>query len=782
MQEEEFDLKENSYLNLKITLTKIFSIWPYIVLSVFIFSFGGFIWTKFTTPVFKVSSLFFVKEKESALELFDSPSILNSENIGLQNEVIMIKSKPIAKSTLQRLDFDVEYYQEGTYILNEIYKNIPIFIEVDWRSPQIINSLIKISWIDNKSFTVSFENDNYLKILPDGNIFPLSIIPEPESFSFGEWVETNNFKFKIEKTGIEERGEIFIKLRDINSLVWEYSGKLQIQRLDRNASILNLSLETTNPIKGEIYLNALMQNYLDLELNEKNEISSSTVDFIDSQVAGVADSLRLFESQLQSFRSTNKTYDLENESSLVYEQLMEYETQLRQEEFKRSYYSKLKDYLVGEDYRELVVPSGLGIEDPILNTLISNLIALQNRKSELLATNTQESPIVKEADRKIRELNASIREALTNVEENSKFLIEDLKQRKLGLEESFRKLPEMEQNLIRFRRQFDLTESLYTFLMQRRAESAIIKASNKPDNKIIEPATTLQQIKPQFARNMILTVLLGFIIPVGFVFGKEIFRTKIEDVSYLENKLKVPVLSTILFNKKKSSLVVFEQSRSGVAEGFRSLRSNIKFILPFDKQVTMMVTSTISGEGKTFCSMNLASVYSLTGKKTILVGCDMRKPKIFEDFKVKNDVGLSSYLSQQNTDLNYIIKKTAYENLDVLVSGPIPPNPAELLFTENFSKLLVQLKTKYEVIILDTPPVGLVSETLDLMAHVDLTLFVFRQNFSQRSFVEALNGLKGKNGIKNIYGVFNGVDGKKVTYGYGYSYGYGYGYYEDDKK
>ncbi|WP_297337032.1 polysaccharide biosynthesis tyrosine autokinase [Algoriphagus sp.] len=781
MEGEEFEFKESNFLDLKTIIPKILRIWPYILLSVFLFSVGGYFWTKYTTPIFKVSSLFFIKEKESGLSLFDSPNIINSGNVGLQNEVIIIKSKPITRTTLQKLDFDVEYYQEGTYIYNELYKNIPVLVEVDWKSPQLINSLIKLSWKDSENYTLSFEEDNYQKILPDGNVFPLSIIPEPESFKFGDWVETDNIKIKVEKTGIEESGEIFIKLRDLNSLVWEYSGKLQIQRLDRNASILNLSLETSNPAKGEIYLNNLMQNYLDIELREKNEISASTVDFIDSQVAGVADSLRLFESQLQSFRSDNKIYDLENEGTLVYEQLMEYETQLRQEEFKRSYYSKLRDYLVGENYRELVVPSGLGIEDPILNTLITNLIALQNRKSELLATNTSESPIVIEADRKIRELNESIREALTNVDTNSKFLIEDLKKRIEGIESSFRNLPETEQNLIRFRRQFDLTEGLYTFLMERRAEAAITKASNKADNKIIEPASTLQQIKPQFAKNMIISIFLGLMLPIGFVFLREFLRTKIEDVSYLENKLKVPVLSTILFNKRKSNLVVFEQGKSGIAEGFRSLRANIKFILPADKQLTMMVTSTISGEGKTFCSMNLASVYSLTGKKTVLIGCDMRKPKIFDDFKLKNDVGLSTYLSEQESDLSKIIKKTQYENLDVLVSGPTPPNPAELLFTERFSQLLDQLKSQYEVIILDTPPVGLVSETLDLLAHVDLTLFVFRQNFSQRSFVDALNGLKGKNGIKNIYGVFNGVDGKKVSYGYGYTYGYGYGYYDDDK-
>jgi tyrosine-protein kinase Etk/Wzc len=195
------------------------------------------------------------------------------------------------------------------------------------------------------------------------------------------------------------------------------------------------------------------------------------------------------------------------------------------------------------------------------------------------------------------------------------------------------------------------------------------------------------------------------------------------------------------------------------------------------------VTSTISGEGKTFCAMNIAAAYSLARKKTILVGCDMRKPKIFANFELNNTIGLSTFLSGQENDFGKVISKTKYENLDVIVAGPTPPNPAELLFDARFEQLLTSLKVSYDVVVLDTPPVGLVSETLDLLTMVDCSLFVFRQNYSQRSFIDAVNGLKANNGIKNIFGVFNGVvDSKKVAYGYGYSYGYGYGYYDDDKK
>ncbi len=579
-EEEDLLLQENRSFDYKALIPKVIRIWPYILLSVVVFFLAGYFWTKYTVPLYSVSSLFFVKEKESALALFDAPSIMDNGNLGLQNEVIVIKSKPIAEKTLEQLDFNVEYFEEGQFINNEVYRNIPILAEIDWKSPQIINGLLKISWVNSKQYTVSFVEEVYWKYLPDGNVIQLEILPKPQVFNFGELIQTNNFTFKITKTNINESGEILIKLRDLSSLVWEYASNLQIQKVDRNASILSLSLVTSNPVKGEVYLNKLMDTYLKLELEEKNEIAESTIAFIDSQVAGVADSLRFFEGQLETFRSSNKIYDLENESSIVYEQLVQYETQLKQEEFKKSYYQKLKDYLVRENYRDIIVPSGIGIEDPILNTLITNLLSLQVDKSRILATNTDDSPVVKEVNRKISDLNLSIQQALGNVDTNSAFLINDLKNRIDQIEVSFRSLPQTQQNLIRIKRQFDLNENIYTFLSQRRAESAITKASNTANNKVIEPATSLGKVSPRDTRNYFLSIMAGLFFPIMLVFIREIARTKIEDVKFLENRLKIPVLSTILFNKKKNSLAVFEQGKSGIAEGFRSLRANIKFILP----------------------------------------------------------------------------------------------------------------------------------------------------------------------------------------------------------
>ncbi|GAB3218761.1 polysaccharide biosynthesis tyrosine autokinase [Algoriphagus aestuariicola] len=775
-------LVEDSSFELKTVYRKIVQKWMFIAASILICLVLGWFYTKISSPLYRVNSLFFIKEKESPLAIFGSPSLIENSGMGLQNEVIILKSRPVALRVLQKLDFQVEYFREGSFSNTEIYVNTPIVVEVDWKNAQTIDGHIKISWTNDSDFDLAFTDEAYNKLLPDGSKVSFGFQPGPIMGKFGEWLENNELKIRVLKVSADSEGSILVKLRDLNSLSRSYAGSLSVEPYERGASIMQLSLVCSNLNKGEIYLNTLMQTVMEMELEQKNISASKTVDFIDSQVAGVADSLRFFENQLQDFRSANKIYNLSSESSSVYERLVEYENQLTQERFKRNYYQNLKKYLTSENYSEVIVPSGIGIEDPFLNGLIKNLLELQSEKSRMLATQTEASPAVVEVNRKISDLNRSIIENLENVDFNSQTLMTDIQDRISEIERSFKSLPETEQNLIRIQREFSLSENIYNFLMERRAEAAISKASNEANNKVVENAKEGIQISPTPVKNYLIALMVGFFVPVLLIVISELFRTKIEDAQYLENKLKIPLLGTVLNNKADTELVVFDKRKSGISESFRSLRANMKFVLPKGKQLTFLVTSTISGEGKTFCAMNLASAYSLTGKKTVLVGCDMRKPKIFASFDLTNETGLSSYLSNQVDTWQEIVTSTKFSNLDIIVSGPIPPNPAELLFTERFEFLIKQLKQEYDVIILDTPPVGLVSETLDIMGMVDCSLFVFRQNFSQRAFVDAVNGLKTNRGLKNIFAVFNGVDSTNVTYGYGYSYGYGYGYYDEEKK
>lgn len=773
---------EDDLINVKDLINQVIRIWPYILLSLFVTITIAFLVIRYTVPVYQVSSKFFVKEKETTFGIFENAG-LDGNEMGLSNQMIILKSRPIAEATLDQLDFDVEYYTQGVFVRSEIYRNTPIAVEVDWQQPQPCNGDILIKWENRHGFTITFLSDEYTQVFPgdEGRQKLDKPVSPTQRFDFGRFVDLPYARFKVGLTGPSESGEAIIRIRDRTSLVNHYTGRsLQITPMDKQSTILQLTLNTQIPQKGKDYLDRLQQVYLEKELEEKNEMATNTIDFIDAQLVVLSDSLMYIENRLGNFRSNHSIYNLSSEGSMVFEQMTEMERELAQQRFRRSYYQQLREYLVREDYNEIVVPSGLGIEDPILNSLIMNLLELRAERSRHLAKLTANSPPVREVNRKISDLNASIREVLANVDQNAQLGINDLESRINLMEREFNRLPQTEQNLLRIQREFSLNEGLYTYLLQKRAESAITRASNTPSNKIIEAALiNPQPISPKRQLTYLIAVVLGLAIPIGVSFLRGYFNTKIKDVAELDKKSNIPLLAKILYSEEKDNLVVMNHPRSGVTEAFRSLRANINFILPKDRVAVIMVTSSISGEGKTFCSMNLASVYALSGKRTILVGCDLRKPKIFEDFGLSNQTGLSSYLSGQVEDLGAIIQPTAYADLDVIASGPIPPNPAELLITDRFHQMMAMLREQYEVVILDTPPVGLVSESLELIQEADLTLFIVRYNYSQKHFIEHINTLKKQEILKKAYLVFNGMDKAAGQYG---GYGYGYGYYEEDQR
>jgi capsular exopolysaccharide synthesis family protein len=277
--------------------------------------------------------------------------------------------------------------------------------------------------------------------------------------------------------------------------------------------------------------------------------------------------------------------------------------------------------------------------------------------------------------------------------------------------------------------------------------------------------------------NYLLAIMLGLIVPAGVIFGLNSFEVKVNSIKEVERKLRYPMIGTIGQNRLAAPLVVFTEPNSAIAEAFRALRTDIHFLFPKDKAVTIMLTSTISGEGKTFCSANLASVYAKNGKKTILIGCDLHKPYKIQDFKITNTLGLSNFLSVQVDEIKPLIQRTKYDNLDILVPGPIPPNPAELLISDRFEQMILELKKSYDVIVLDTSPVGLTNESFYLTRIADLTIYLLRQNYSNKNFIGFINSFKEKKGLKNIYVVTNDVSAEDLSHG-----GYGYGYYSEDQR
>jgi len=756
--------------------------WPYIFVSVSISLTIGYFLNKTKAPIYQASSKFYINDEVGNTGILNLTGLGTSGAYGridtkMANQSVFLKSRTVAEKALERLDFNVDYFEPGMFTDKELYKSSPIHVQVDWGHAQVTGGHIRISWNDTKKFSISFPNESYKKQIPGSSSEELLLEEEyPGEFLFGEFLDLPFLKIKVSLVKNISEGEILISLNPKSSLVSKYTGEdLLIYPLDDVATVLELLITTSHPRKGADYLDALMEVYLEMELEEKNRMARNTVEFIDRQISGVSDSLSYFESNLETFRSGNRTYNIVQESSTVYQELTRLESELSKERFNKDYFENLKNYLARENYDQIIAPSALGIEDSNLNSLINSLIVLQQERSNLLFTQTEASPRIREINRKIQDTSGSLSEVLRSLTNNTQFRINDLENRTRKFENQFTKLPSTEQDLIKLERGRNLNETIFTFLQQRRAEAAISMASSSTSNKIVEYAQSNNRpIKVKQTATYIILFGLGFIIPVIIIFIIVVRDNRIKDVKELETDLAMPLLAKIPLNKNDTNLVVLTEPRSAIAESFRALKTNISFVVPLDKQLTIAVSSTLAGEGKTFTAINLASIYAMNNKKTLLISCDMFKPSALRDFELKSKVGLSNYLSQQVESVFEIIQQSKYPSFDVILAGGIPPNPSDLLASERFAILLEELKKMYDVIVLDTPPVGLISQSFEVIKHVDLLTYVLRHNFSEKSFIEELNGIKLKKGIQNIYAILNAVPAKELTYK-----GFDYGYYDE---
>lgn len=765
-------------------LIKYLKYWPVFLLSALVFLCVAHYINITTPPVYQANAKFFIKDDAGNSGILDLTGFTNT--IGgkmdqkIANEAVFLKSRPVAERALSRLDFNVDYFQPGFFINTELYQSSPIHVQVDWLHPQIMGDKIKISWEGDQKFKISYPSGTYYKYVPEASGEEIELDSEIEEIHvFGEFTESPLHRINVTLRKNVPEGEILILLRSKGSLISEFIGdNFIVYPFDNVASILGLTLNATHPKKAADYVNALMEVYLEMELEEKNRMARYTVDFIDSQIAGVSDTLSFFEDNLQALRSQNMTYNIESEGNTVFRQLTELEAELGRERFNKDYFEELKTYLLRENYDQIIAPSGIGINDAALNKLIADLIQLQSEKANLLFSQTEASPRVRELTRKIQDTTASILELIRNLSNNSQLKVRDLEDRMGKIEKQFSRLPSTEQDMIKIQRGRNLNESIYNFLQQRRAEAAISMASNSSSNKIVEYA--YPSSNPKKNKRKVIYILfagIGFIIPVVFYVFKDIVDKRIKDPKELEESLIIPLLAKIPENTLDTTLAVLDEPRSAIAESFRALKTNISFVVPLERQLTIAVSSTISGEGKTFTAINLASIYALNNKKTILISCDMFKPYSFKDFELKSKTGLSNYLSQQVDSVFEIIQNTKFPSFDIILAGAIPPNPSDLLSSPRFNQLLEELKNVYDVIVLDTPPVGLISQSFEVIKHVDLLTYVLRHKFSEKSFVNDLNDIKKKKGIKNIYAVLNAVPAKELTYK-----GFDYGYYEEKKK
>ncbi|MBU8891962.1 MAG: polysaccharide biosynthesis tyrosine autokinase [Bacteroidales bacterium] len=780
----QFQNFEEESIDLKAYIYRLLRFWYVFPISLVLGLLVSFFVIKTTSPVYRVESSLLIKDEQS---LMDPDAIIQNavspfssmSEYKLRNEIEILNSYHLTERTMKELDFSVSYFEKEKYRINEIYNETPFIIEYDSSHVQLVEIDIYLQKLKNGHFHVwssainglvySYSEERIVKELFDVEI---------DDTIYKDVYFTNDyFKFKIKELAKIENEKIYLfKFRTLESLTNEFQ-KIQIEDI-KYSSVIKIFYDGTNVSKSIDFLNRLLDVYLNRGVEKKNKIAINTIEFINSQINSIADSLKSAEKRLGAYRSSQKVMNIDFQSQQAYQNLESLQNQKAELILKQKYYTYLQEYLSdSKDLQDVIAPSSMGIDDQLLNNLIIELTRLYSEKVDIMVNSKKDNPYLESVKMKIDNQKNTLLENILNSIDRAKISLNDINERIDKLTIEVQSLPETQRMLFTYEREFQLQDALYTFLLRKKSELQIAKASTFPENEIIDYPKLIKPdpVSPNKKVILLLGIIMGLGLPVCCILLYDYFNDKIVDISDVEKIIDKPILGNIIHNKEKNPLVVHNSPNSIIAESFRSLRTNFQYVLGEIKTPVIMITSTMMEEGKSFISINLATSFALYQKKVVLLSFDLRRPSVSKLMDLHNEMGLSTFLSG-NCNMEDIIFETEIPNLRVIPTGPIPPNPSELIASEKTKALFEELRKKFDYIILDTPPTGIVSDALLLEKFADTSVFIVRHNYSRKKMLSHLFYSLEKKNIKNTNLIINDINIKNKGYNYNYGYGYGYNY------
>jgi len=734
-------------------------------------------------PMYKISSSVLIKENTKQSGSPNMNDYLNSSlfgtNLNFQNELWVLQSTPVIQKTVKNINLSVSYFRKTDFNHLDAYNKAPFQILFSPNHIQPLNVRFEITFNKSGTFLIKAESKNV-------NFYNYSTEEykyKEENWSFqksgapGKLIETRDLAFivKLDSTRLispEEESVYSFEFRDQNSIARSFKERFQFEVIDQKATVIEITFVTESVSKGKDIVNELMKVYSDQNLERKNHIASITIDYIEKQLGEISDSLSMTENNLQQFRSANQILNVAEQASGISSQYVILQNQRAELVTRKRYYDYVADYLdKNDDFSQMINPSSMGIPDQILTNLMTELISAQAQRSNLIDNKQEKSPLVNKLNIKIENIKKSIADNISGVRQTTDISLDEMNKRIAKIQSQISQMPKTELQLGGFERKYRLNDAIYNYLLEKRAEAKITQASNLPDDIIIEPAMQVGggPVSPNTTKNYIMAFILGIGIPFSYLIARKALNNKIESQESIERITNVPVLGKILHNYKKSGNVVYEYPKSPIAESYRVLRTNLDFSMKGGSHKVIMMTSCIAGEGKSFNALNVAMSYAQLGRKTLLINFDLRKHSSYFSKQDESSLGLSSFLINK-VSLKEIILKSPDEKLDYINSGPIPPNPAELIALEETKKMIISLKDQYDYIIIDTPPLAQVTDGFLLMETADLKVIVVRYNYSKKKILSmVLKDLKHKN-IDDVCLVLNDNRIKSDQYGYGYGY------------
>ncbi len=766
---------------LKLLLDKLLALKYFYIISTVVFVSLAFLYNRHASKVYELNSVIGpVKDTRSsalASGTMFTGGVTFRNNI--EDAINGLMSFTLVSKTVKDLKLEVGYFADSKKLFikqsTELYLVSPFVVNVDKSHVQPIDTKFHITILDNSTFRLTAsKKKTFLYDYIDNVIVSENLMVNIDTIcKFNETITNSYMKFSVAlsneapKKKIKKDGETdyYFVLFHPEGLAKLYMKSLEVEPLSYMASIIRVQFSSNNLRKSLNFLNSFINSYLEDNLEKKNKIALSTINFIDNQISDMSDSLVMSQSTLRNFRSDNAVMDLSFQGQRIYEQLAQIENEKTGIGLQTRYYNYVLNYFkTNQDVSGVTPPTSANINDPFMNDLFAELYKLYTERSTFPST-SEKNVFLVQVDNKIKVQRQNIIDNITSTLNTLNLNLNELNAKAEKLSRDMSNLPRKEMSMVNIQRKFDLNNSLYTYLLQKRSESAIALSSTYPDYEVLEPAReiTAKIIRPKVKMNYAIGLFLGLFFPSLFLLSKLLLGNKITSMYEVERLLDGPVFGVIYNNPKKYESVITESPASAISESFRNLRSSIFLKLNSSSPKIILITSSQPQDGKSFISFNLAAAIATVGFKTVLIDCDLRRSVLHTKLQKENSPGISNYLVRK-ADEDEIIHKTSVENLFFIPAGPVIPNPSELIGSGILDTLVNSIKSKYDYIIIDTPPVGLVADAILLMKYATQILVVARNNYTRKDILTSSLMSLESNRFNNYEVVMNDVMLDKSPY------------------
>lgn len=785
-QEKQFKaIDNNDTLNIREEVEKYIIHWKWFLLFTVLSLTTAYLFLRYTTPQYSASTSILIKDNNKSgisaeLAAFEDLGIVGGgSSNNTDNEIEILKSRKIIGSVIDSLNFDVSYFTEGRVKQVEVYKKSPINFTFIKKDSVLFfkDTLISISISNNRKF-----------ILKDGegNVQSKGELNMPQSSLLGVFEISMNPKNTISE--IFEK-DVIVKITPRYKVISKYKSKLGVSVVNKNSSVINLSLNDVIIEKAEDFLNEVVKQYNIDAINDKNEVSRKTKEFIDDRIRSVGKELNLIQDRIKDYKSETGFTGVSNEGELILANLSTNNQHVFAIQTQVSLAKWVQENIKNQTNGVYeLLPTNLGFEnDNITNGIVTYNELISNR-NRLVVNAGVKNPQLIALENEISNLKLNLKQNLQNLTSSLSVQYKQLKNEEARISSKKATIPVVERGFIDIARQQEIISGLFSYLLKKKEETAISLAVAVPNAKIIDVAYGPNKpISPKRKIVYLAALLLGLIIPFIIIYIKNLLDTKIHSRKDIEELTTLPFIGDVPHSETNDKIVIGNDSRTSTAEAFRLIRTNLDFMLPSSirdnkEGKTIFITSTTSGEGKSFISINLAAALSLSNKKVLLLGMDLRAPKVTEYLGLSERKGITNFITNNEISLSDVkFSIPEIEGLDIISSGVIPPNPAELLLSSKIKELFAEVKKNYDYIIVDTAPVNLVTDTLLIAKYADMFMYVTRANYLDKRMLNVPQTLYNEKKLPNMAIVLNDTDMKK-GYGYGYGYGYGNSYIDEVKK